>query len=75
MAVYDFEISEHIGTVDSSSREVNLVSWGSNNPKIDIRSWRTTSKGRVPNKGITLSVQEARELVDLLSDYLDRTGQ
>lgn len=46
-------------------KEVNLVSWNGNTPKIDIREWSQDRK-RV-SKGITLNDAEADELLKALS--------
>ncbi|MDR3166886.1 MAG: hypothetical protein LBT93_02995 [Treponema sp.] len=46
-------------------KEVNLVSWSSRNPKIDIRDWAPGHEKA--GKGITLSREEAVKLQDYLS--------
>ena len=65
-----FEITEHIGDISLSSsgykRELNLVSWNSNDARYDIRSWSPdhTRCGR----GITLCEEEMRIVAELLKD-------
>lgn len=58
----EFEIVEHIANLSSKSakgwtKELNIVKWGENNPKLDIRTWNEdhTRCG----KGITLDEEEA----------------
>lgn len=69
-----FEIDHMIGTLkpDSSSgwnKAVGFVRWNDNTPTLDIRNMNL-DKG-VMGKGISLSNEEADELVDLLlqNDY------
>ena len=61
-------ITRHIGVISESSRgwrlELNMVSWNSAEPKLDIHDWspdynRCTSRG-------TFTKDEARTLVKLL---------
>ncbi len=61
------EIVEEIGVLSESGnwrKELNVVQWGENAPKYDIRSWNAdhTQTG----KGITLSLAEMKELKKLL---------
>lgn len=62
-----FEIIERFGTYGEYNNgwngEVNLISWNENDPKIDIRRWNENGKC---SKGITLSVEEARMLGEIL---------
>lgn len=57
-----YEIVKHIGK--AGDKEVNLVSWNGNTPKIDIREWyEDHTKCR---KGITLTDEEAKALYEVL---------
>lgn len=62
-----FNIEKHIATLSGSEGEVqkqiNLVSWNDKPATIDIRAW--SSKGK-PYKGITLTIDEAKELAKAL---------
>lgn len=49
--------------------ELNLVSWNGHKPKLDLREW--SPDGEKMGKGITLSRQEAEELIDLLEIGLE----
>ena len=68
MAEFQYEIKEEIGVISESKsgwrKEVNLVSWNGAAPKIDIRDWAPNHEKM--GKGITLSTEEARKLLDLL---------
>lgn len=63
-----YEITKAIGVISTSksgwTREVNLISWNGNAPKIDIRDWNPEHDRM--GKGVTLSEDEAQELVNLL---------
>ena len=63
-----FEIIEEIATLSESGKwkkQLNIVQWGDNIAKYDIRSWNEdkTKSG----KGITLSVEELRALKNALN--------
>lgn len=61
------QIIEHIDVFDETSKwrgEVNLVSWNGSDPKIDIRRWNEDYSKC--SKGITLTVEEARLLGEIL---------
>jgi len=68
MAEFQYEIKEEIGVLSESKsgwrKEVNLVSWNGANPKLDIRDWAPNHEKM--GKGITLSTEETRKLMDLL---------
>lgn len=63
-----FDIIEHYGVFDETdsgwTKEVNLISWNGNNPKIDIRSWNEshTKSAKVG----TISREAARALGQIL---------
>lgn len=65
-----YEILEHLGTLSTGStgwsREVNVVKWGENPAKIDIRAWNEdhTMAGR----GITLTDEEATALARIIQE-------
>ena len=77
------EIKEHIGVIcstirgrkegDAWTKEVNLVSWNGGIPKIDIRDW--TEDHERCGKGITLSKEEAKEVMTLLQEYFGKDGE
>ena len=54
----------------SWNKEINFVSWNGRPAKIDIRSWQ--SDHEKCGKGITLTREEAEELVKLLSKVLKK---
>lgn len=68
-----FEIISECGVISEKSKgwqtELNIVKWGDNEPKFDIRSWSPdhTKMG----KGISLTADEIstlRELLDAIED-------
>lgn len=70
---FSFEIREHIGVIGTYStgwkKEVNLVAWNGNQPKIDIRDWDPGHEHM--SRGLTLHGDEAKNMVRLLSRYLN----
>ena len=66
------EIIENIGTLSSSpsgwTKELNLISWNDGEPKYDVRQWSPDHSKM--GKGISLSREEAQELVNLLGKWL-----
>ena len=65
---FEFEIVEHIGVLAEKTkgwkREINLISWGGAEPKIDIRDWSPDHSKM--GKGITLTAEEIEKLKELL---------
>lgn len=63
-----YEIIQTIGVLSESGiwkKELNIVQWGDNIAKYDIRTWNAdhTKAG----KGVTLSVEELKSLRDLIN--------
>jgi hypothetical protein len=74
MADIKFEISDNIGVLSESpkgwKKELNLISWNGAKPKFDIRDWAPEHEKM--GKGITLSIDEAETLYELLGKALDK---
>ena len=64
-----YEVVKELGVLSETgngwTKELNMVSWNDREPVYDLRTW-SPDKERM-GKGITLSVEEARELRDLLN--------
>ena len=73
MADIKYEIKNRYGFISESpkgwKRELNLISWNDAAPKYDIRDWSPDQSKM--GKGITLSEDEAKELMMLLQDIFD----
>ena len=71
---FSFDIKQHLKVLSTNkqgwTKELNIVAWGENDPKLDIREWNQTYERM--SKGITLSIPEAIDLRDALNDYLRR---
>lgn len=69
MSEFKYEITKRIGVISSNSRgwskEINLVSWNGMEPKFDIREW--SEDHQKMSRGVTLSTEEARTVLRLLS--------
>ena len=65
------EIVEHIGTLSTKangwSKEVNIVVWNHNEPKIDIREWDESHIKM--SRGVTLTKEETVALLDTLKGW------
>ena len=70
MADIKYDIVEEIGAVSESStvwtKELNLISWNNREAKYDLREWAPDHAKM--GKGITLSINELRELKKLLNN-------
>ncbi len=65
-----FTIIKRIATIkewSASSLELNLVKWGNNPEKYDLRRW----EGDIPGKGVTMSADEMQLLFDAIGEELD----
>jgi len=64
-----YEIVEELGVLAETSKgwrtELNLVSWNGREAKYDLRDW--SPEHAKMGKGITLSVEELKELRNLLN--------
>lgn len=65
---FSFTVVKEIAVLSESgsrNKELNIVQWGDNEPKYDIRTW---NNGRTrAGKGITLSLEEVKELKKALN--------
>lgn len=70
MADIKYDIVEEIGAVSESStgwtKELNLISWNNREAKYDLRDWAPDHAKM--GKGITLSIDELRQLKNLLNN-------
>ena len=64
-----FEIKEELGQI-GASKQLSIVSWNGNPAKYDLRTWHATEDGEPkPGKGLTMSEDEARELLAVLKAH------
>ena len=69
---FSYEIKKEFGKLgENSKKELNIVSWNEKEPKIDIREWYEQDGVKKCGKGVSLTNDEAKELVNLLSEYLN----
>lgn len=71
MADFQFEITKHIADLSKKkdwTMELNVVRWGENAPKFDVRSWSSDHKKM--GKGITLTKDEALALAVAINKAL-----
>ncbi len=69
MSNIKYEIIKQVGTLSESAKgwtkELNLISWNDRAPKYDLRDWAPEHERM--GKGTTLTVEELRELRDILN--------
>ena len=69
MSSIKYEITKQIGILSESAKgwtkELNLISWNDREPKYDLRDWAPEHEKM--GKGTTLTVEELRELKDILN--------
>lgn len=69
MAEIKFEIEKELGNISESSKgwtkELNLISWNGKESKYDLRDWAPGHEKM--GKGVTLSVEELKNLRDMLN--------
>jgi hypothetical protein len=72
MSDFNYEIIKHMAILSTRGKawqqELNLVKWGNNKPKYDIRDWMQNHKRM--GKGITLTFEELEKAVGLLQQNL-----
>lgn len=70
MAGIKYDIVKEVGVVSENSsgwaKEINLISWNDRAPKYDIRDWAPGHEKM--GKGVTLSVDELKELKRILNE-------
>ena len=70
MADIKYDIVEEVGVVSESitgwTKELNLISWNNREAKYDLRDWAPDHAKM--GKGITLSIDELRQLKKLLNN-------
>ncbi|SFC98904.1 YdbC family protein [Clostridium uliginosum] len=70
MADIKFEIEKELGSISESSKgwtkELNLISWNEKEAKYDLRDWAPEHEKM--GKGVTLSVDELKQLKELLNN-------
>lgn len=70
---FNYEVKQALGNLnDNGTVRLNVASWNGREAKIDIRNfWKNKKTGEMmPGKGISLTNDEAKALVDLLTEYM-----
>ncbi len=65
-----YTIARRIATIKewhTTTLELNVVKWGNNPEKYDLRRW----EGDTPGKGLTLTEEDLEELFNVIGDELD----
>ena len=73
MQEFKYEFTKELGVLSESNKgwrkELNLISWNGAAPKYDLREWAPNHEKM--GKGVTLSEDEAKALLELLAKSLD----
>lgn len=73
--VISYEVKKVLGVLDSDStmqKELRLISWNGNEPKYDLRNWRTDKDGNeVCGKGLTMDKEEIYSLYNILKEMFE----
>ena len=71
MSEFIYEIEQQIATLSDDgklSTELNIIRFGSNEPKYDLRRWRRFRSGeKKMQKGVTMTAEELAKLRDVLN--------
>ena len=67
-----FSIEKEIAEI-GNTKKLCLVSWNGRGAKLDVRPW--LDEGKKPGKGLTLSDDEGRALLDALKAYFEGDGK
>lgn len=74
MAEFKFDIVEQLGVLSENAKgwrkELNYVSFNEREAKLDIREWNEDHSRM--SKGITLTEEEGRILLELLKEEFDK---
>ena len=68
----EYAIEKEIAKI-STTKRLCLVSWNGRGAKLDLRPW--LDEGQKPGKGLTLSDDEGRALLDALQAYFEGNGK
>lgn len=72
MAEFIYSIEKDLRPIGTKGKALRLVCWGGRPARLDLRQWRQDGDELKPGKGITLSDEEAQDLLEALRDYLCR---
>lgn len=69
---FTYEIKKELGKLgENSKKELNIIAWNGKEAKIDIREFYEKDDEKRCGKGISLTNDEAKTLVELLTNYMD----
>jgi len=68
----EFEVIKDIAAISENgnySKRLRVVSYDGKPGKLEVRAWRNGKNGETPLKGITLTDEEAKALMEALAQY------
>ena len=70
--MYYHTILKDVAEIGQHGKALKVIQWGERAAKLDLRQWMKDGDDLKPGKGITLSDEEAQDLLEALRDYLCR---
>ena len=58
-----------LASTDTTEKLLTVTSWNSRPAKLDLRIWKKQDGTKKPSKGVTLTDEEAQELLSALTAY------
>lgn len=68
----DYEIEEELSSIGTKGKALKLIKWGSNPAKLDLRPWIEKDGNYCPGRGLTLTDEEAADLLRALKAYFGK---
>jgi len=69
---FSYTVNKKLGKLSENGKtELRVVSWNGKEAKLDIRQWYEKDGEERCGKGISLTNDEAKKLIDLLADYME----
>lgn len=62
---------EVLSEKDNITTELNLISYNEYKPKLDLRKWEKKGDNKILQRGLTLTDDEAKKLLEALKEYLE----
>lgn len=73
---FKYEVKKVIGKLgENSKKELRIVSWNDRDCKFDLREWYMKDDEEHCGKGVSLTADEAKELLKLLSEYFNEEDE
>ena len=65
----EYKVEREIKVIGDKGKALNVVKWGDHTGKLDIRTWIKSKEEVKPGKGLTLTDEEGKQLLEGLQEY------